>query len=194
MSKVFFISDLHLGHRNLLKFEPKLRPFKTVELLHSHLVKNWNSVVTKEDKVIVLGDVFLVGPKASEGYDFRENQVRDVLSSLLGTKILVKGNHDVGPSKSSLLNDYFKESLGVYEFKDAVCTHIPVHPSCLEYRYKFNIHGHLHSHRIPDPRYINVSCEQLDFTPKTYEELILQDLAQSVELLSNGLSTQQKED
>jgi calcineurin-like phosphoesterase family protein len=56
--------------------------------------------------------------------------------------------------------------------KEFILTHCPIHPSQLEYRYKYNIHGHVHENSINDPRYINVSAEVIDYTPKTLEELL----------------------
>jgi calcineurin-like phosphoesterase family protein len=55
-------------------------------------------------------------------------------------------------------------------------THIPVHYCELEYRFKKNIHGHMHEKVVlfndkPDSRYINVSCEQINYTPIALEEI-----------------------
>jgi len=35
-----------------------------------------------------------------------------------------------------------------------------------------NIHGHLHANRIDDSRYINVSVEQINYTPVEVDSLI----------------------
>lgn len=56
------------------------------------LVRNWNSIVSREDEVYVLGDF---------GADKKE---ADVLSTLIGRKYLVKGNHDV------YSNEYYREA------------------------------------------------------------------------------------
>jgi calcineurin-like phosphoesterase family protein len=71
-------------------------------------------------------------------------------------------------------------------YKGAFLTHCPVHPQELEYRTSINIHGHLHEYNVtkniirgtrdtnlgvPDKRYINVSCEQVNYQPKTLKEL-----------------------
>lgn len=174
---VFFISDLHLCHKNALRFFPQRSRFKTTRELGDYLIDKWNNVVTKEDKVIVLGDIAL-----NLNYEGMVDEANDILSSLNGIKVCVKGNHDVGPMKRELIGNHFIESLGCYEYKDAVCTHIPVHPQQLfgspdtrvYKKWKWNIHGHLHTFEVEpyDPRYINVSCEMLDFTPRTYEDLV----------------------
>ena len=53
-SRVFITSDHHFFHKNILKYED--RPFETVEQMNSSMIKSWNSVVSKNDKVFHLGD------------------------------------------------------------------------------------------------------------------------------------------
>jgi predicted phosphohydrolase len=59
-------------------------------------------------------------------------------------------------------------------------THAPIHPMELEYRFTKNIHGHIHDKvvtkmldgwEIPDERYFCVSCEQVDYLPKSLKDL-----------------------
>jgi len=51
---------------------------------------------------------------------------------------------------------------GVWPYKHgAVFSHVPIHPSELAYRWKYNIHGHIH-HRercIEDTRYYNANID-----------------------------------
>ena len=49
MSKVFFTSDLHFGHTNVITFDK--RPFSTVEEMDEELIKRWNKKVGKGDLV-----------------------------------------------------------------------------------------------------------------------------------------------
>ena len=51
----FYISDLHLGHKNILAFDN--RPFFSLEEMTETIISNWNSVVSKNDSVYVLGDM-----------------------------------------------------------------------------------------------------------------------------------------
>lgn len=119
--------------------------------------KRWNATVTKSDTVWHLGD-FSFGKKNLE-----------IAGRLNGTKRLVLGNHDIYPVQDYL--KYFSKIYGAVEFKGFILTHIPVQEEQFQ-RYRGNIHGHLHVDTIKDPRYINVSCEQINLTPIAYEELI----------------------
>lgn len=49
----YFISDLHLGHKNVLKFDN--RPFINIEEHDKTIIDNWNSKVNDNDDVYVLG-------------------------------------------------------------------------------------------------------------------------------------------
>ena len=54
--KVWFTSDLHLGHRNVIRFCD--RPFKDEKEMGEKLIENWNNTVGENDIVFVLGDTF----------------------------------------------------------------------------------------------------------------------------------------
>lgn len=80
---IWFTSDLHFGHRNIIRFCN--RPWKTVEEMDKALINNWNSVVGKDDIVFDLGD-----------FAFASNsRWKDILNQLNGHHYLILGNHDV---------------------------------------------------------------------------------------------------
>ena len=81
MSKKFYISDLHLGHNNIIRLDN--RPFKNMTEMETTIINNWNSVVSDNDQVYILGDMFWNNDRAPE-----------ILDELKGSKYLVKGNHD----------------------------------------------------------------------------------------------------
>jgi calcineurin-like phosphoesterase family protein len=153
----FFISDLHLGHENMaIK-----RGFSCADEMNEHIIKCWNSVISKRDLVYILGDVTM-------------EKVRDypILLQLKGEKTVVLGNHDE-PQHARELLKYVNKVAGMIDYKgNSILTHCPIHPSQLDYRYSYNIHGHVHENSLDDPRYINVSCEVVDYTPVEYLKLI----------------------
>tara|TARA_R110000851_G_scaffold87648_1_gene191031 strand:- start:5814 stop:6329 length:516 start_codon:yes stop_codon:yes gene_type:complete len=158
MSKHFIISDPHFGHVNMAT----KRGFSDVYSHDLHIIDKWNSVVTKRDFVWVLGDFTM--EKTSPYYN---------LDALIGTKFGVLGNHDQPQHIPELLK-YVKKVCGIKTMgkHKAVLTHCPIHPTELDCRYKFNIHGHVHENTLLDRRYINVSCEAVDYTPQLISNLI----------------------
>jgi calcineurin-like phosphoesterase family protein len=157
MSKVLFISDLHLGHDNIHKFSAGFRGTCTNVDEHSeYIIDSWNSVVNKHDLVYVNGDVC-----------FNKDYL-DQLKRLKGTKHLILGNHD----KFSLAEyaKYFNKIHGFMKYKgEAWLSHAPIHAQSL--RGLFNIHGHVHQNSLDDLRYINISVEALNGRPVSWEML-----------------------
>ena len=79
----FFTSDLHVGHRNIIKYCQ--RPWVAVTAMDEALVTNWNSVVKPDDTVWNLGD-FAFG--TSPGH------ANDCFCQLNGEHHFIMGNHD----------------------------------------------------------------------------------------------------
>ena len=154
MAKVFCISDLHFGHKNLIL---NLRGFSSVEEHDELIISNWNKVVSKRDKVFIAGDIRM------------ENNEYWILDRLNGNKTVILGNHELGKHVPELLK-YVDKVAGAISYKGYMITHIPIHPSEFEHC-RGNIHGHVHSYSLPDPRYFNISCEVLNYTPIEFEEL-----------------------
>jgi calcineurin-like phosphoesterase family protein len=166
MSETFLIADLHLGHRNIVKFTDKngnkVRPWDDLEEMNEAIISNWNSVVRKNDRVNLLGDAVI------------NRSCIPLLGRLNGRIRLIAGNHDeFRPSEYLEYVDDIKSSITLDGF---VLTHIPIHPKSLE-RWRGNIHGHLHQNIVtldnglPDNRYLSVSCEQINFTPISLSDL-----------------------
>lgn len=169
LPNIFFISDTHFGHKNLLGFtsEPgkyMRSEFLDVDHMNEYMYERWNLVVKPNDKVYHLGDLAL--------------QVKnlDLLKGLRGNKILYRGNHD----KMSLgeYAKYFKD-VRACDYKGEfgfILSHIPLHPSHFKKGY-VNVHGHLHHREVVldsgdlDCRYFNVSVERLGYTPIELGEL-----------------------
>lgn len=167
MSATWLISDTHFGHKGVTVFTDKegkkIRPWTDVEEMDEALVDNWNKVVKPKDRIYHLGDV-VINRKALK-----------ILDRLAGRKVLVKGNHDLFKIGDYL--EYFDDIRGSHILDNFILTHIPVHPNQIARWAHGNIHGHLHTNVVtledgtPDKRYINVSVEQINFTPINFEEI-----------------------
>jgi calcineurin-like phosphoesterase family protein len=81
---IWFTSDLHFCHNNILNYEPDSRPFNTIEEMNETLVQKWNDKVSTEDTVYVLGDLSMGRVEVAIEYIKRLN----------GKIILIRGNHD----------------------------------------------------------------------------------------------------
>ena len=81
---IFFTSDLHAYHKNILKFCPTTRHGEDAAEMTEHLIRAWNSRVGRGDTVYNLGDVSF-GNTA---------QTIDFLNRLNGQHHLILGNHD----------------------------------------------------------------------------------------------------
>ena len=79
----FFISDTHFLHNK--EFIYADRGFSSIEEMDEALIENWNSVVSPEDTVYHLGDLFL-------GTDLEAGG--EILRRLNGHIHLITGNHD----------------------------------------------------------------------------------------------------
>ncbi len=147
--EIFFISDLHIGHKSILKFSGDYRAGTTIDEHDEWIKDSWNKVVQKRDLVYVLGDVCFNREKLP------------MFSAMKGNKILIRGNHDEFMTKEYL--NYFTEVYGLYKRYGIWMSHAPIHPD--ELRNKPNIHGHVHHKTIQDPRYFNACVENLKGTP-----------------------------
>jgi len=166
--KVWFTSDSHFYHANIIKYCN--RPWNSgldengnmivtqdnVQQMNDDLVKRWNSVVSNDDIVWHLGDFALC----------KKEQIIDLVKQLHGRINLVLGNHDHHKYKHYLgcgFNRVYDRSVIVHEF--IVLTHAPlmwVQPPM------FNIFGHVHDNKnikTFSERGCCVCVERWNYTP-----------------------------
>lgn len=184
MSRILFTSDLHIGHENVILFDN--RPFGTVEEMDEELIRRWNKKVHKNDTVYVLGDMI---------WKARRKEAVEIISSLKGKIILIKGNHD------SFLKDSMSQN-ALYEVKDYDDICVPLEdgtnrrcilshyfiPMYNGHRYRA-IHLHGHSHFTDEADYevdfaeqlsregikneiYNVGCMYWNYEPVTLDEIL----------------------
>lgn len=169
------ISDPHFSHANILNFKREdgvtpLRDFPDVEAMDEALIANWNSVVSPEDRVYLLGDVA-----------FHPRVFEAVIPRLKGRICLVPGNHE--PPHMRKYFHLFDDVRGYVVKKGFIMSHIPIHEGSLS-RWQLNIHGHLHANNVMqtiqthpfvqarDYRYYCACVEQIDYTPKLLDDIL----------------------
>ena len=80
--KLFFTSDPHYGHENILKYCH--RPFSSIKEHDEELIRLWNETVPEDGIVFILGDIGF----CSETY------LKTILNRLNGKIYWIIGNHD----------------------------------------------------------------------------------------------------
>lgn len=136
-SSLWFISDLHLNHENIIKYAG--RPFAHANDMNEALIKNWNDRVRPQDHIYDLGDVAMCRPR----------HIAHLIKRLNGHKRLIRGNHDIFHTKEYLEAGY-EEIYGSRVLDNILFTHIPIHPRSVG-RFLANVHGHTHAQPDYDP-------------------------------------------
>lgn len=160
MSEVFFTSDHHFGHTNIIKHTN--RPFKNANQMNERLIAEWNTIVRPDDVVYHLGD-FAWGNNAE--------RIGSFIKRLNGNKHLVLGNHDKLKPFSYVEAGFLSVHTSL-EFNGIYLAHDPAVKVALQ-KGDWLIHGHIHNlWKIEeDKKLINVSVEVWDYKPVMYETL-----------------------
>lgn len=157
MGLIYFTSDLHLDHANIIKYCQ--RPFYSIGEMNAALIANWNARVTPDDTVYLLGDFALTSRE-------RIAELRDALN---GSIVLVLGNHD--RSAAAMRECGFEEAHAAQREmiggRMVYMSHIP------DYGIRgLHLCGHVHTDWKRYGDIINVGVDQWNFRPVTLEELL----------------------
>ena len=169
---IYFTSDTHFNHTNILKYEPKTRPFETIEEMNEVLISNWNNVVKEDDIVYVLGDFFMGAL----------DSIEPIYNRLNGKVILIRGNHDT----RNRLQIY--EELGIevkdieylnYKGRFFILCHFPIASEefikmvIRDNSEVVNLYGHIHSNApkgYVDGTY-HIGCDTNDLMPISIQQV-----------------------
>jgi len=169
MGKIFVTSDTHFNHNK--DFIYGARGFQTVDEMNETIIANWNSIVTDEDTVYMLGDV-LMEEDLQAGLR--------LVSRLKGNKYLAFGNHDTEARiKAFQTNHFFKEiNLGFrikYGKKTYILTHYPTVTANGEDTRTVNLFGHTHQNSNffeNRPYMYHVGMDSHNCTPVLLDDVI----------------------
>lgn len=161
MSRLFFTSDEHYGHANVLKFCK--RPFESVEDQTEQLIKRHNTVVDDGDVTYHLGDMFW--------RTFTVKEAQSVMDRLNGKHYLILGNHD----------EVAKNIAGRFVWvKDTTLVHTPTRVWLSHYahrvwpdshKHSYHLYGHTHN-VLPDFRYSHdAGVDANGYFPISYQEV-----------------------
>lgn len=153
IENAWFISDLHVRHRNILKYSPlriKAMGLKDEEDIDGHdewIRDMWLSTVKRGDHVYVLGD-FIMAPK-----EWATKYLHQLKRT--GCRIhLILGNHDNGLDKLTNMFDSI-DLIKVVDFKKTAFPFLDNDFSCVMCHYPMkswprkphgtvNLYGHVH--------------------------------------------------
>jgi len=92
--RIYFTSDLHLHHKNIIRYCKRNPYFRNIDEMDRGLIANWNSIITNFDKVYHLGDFCFT----------RDNHIYgEAMHMVHGRTVFLRGNHDNGLQHA----DYF---------------------------------------------------------------------------------------
>lgn len=180
---LFFTSDQHFQHNNIIKYCN--RPFSNAAEMDEAIISRWNSVVGESDTVYVLGD-----------FSMRVGAMTKNVGRLRGNKVLISGNHDACHSsrgkKASAMVEYYVACGFSHVCENAIVklsnninvilSHFPYatsYPS--DHKFKKHLpvdsgmwllHGHVHTQWDIKGRQINVGVDVRDFTPVSADQIV----------------------
>lgn len=174
---IFFCSDLHENHANVIKYDG--RPFKDVSHMNAELVRRWNNKVGVDDIVFYLGDL-----------SFRKDieQIKTFVNQLNGKIHFIMGNHDDDRIISKLnrfesISDYVQLSVldkdNPRKYQDIMLFHYAILSWDKAHHGSFHLHGHSHGSLMKNSEYnwyykkkvLDVGCNMHDYAPISYQEL-----------------------
>ena len=140
---VRFTADLHLGHKNIIKYCS--RPFDNVAKMNKAIIRNLNVGVSDNDLMYILGDNALT----------KNPDILNLLHDIRGRKILILGNHDNQIPQEDWIDKYGFESVHDYYIayhneQIFIMAHDPVDTLFLARRIGSNmnpvlLNGHVHN-------------------------------------------------
>lgn len=170
---IWFTSDHHFGHANIIKY--CARPFNDTHEMNLAMQAAWNRVVEPSDLVYYLGD-FAMNPQL----------VPLLVKQLHGAKIMIPGNHDKcwhNKELSRWHEHYLRAGFEAIEQEmrldiadeSVLLNHLPYRNEAVPEQKYFEerpvdnggwlIHGHIHQHWKVVRKQINVSVDVWNFEP-----------------------------
>lgn len=172
-SKVYFTSDTHFNHTNIIGFCN--RPFKDVNEMNETLIANWNRVVGADDIVFHLGD-FCFG---------NSTEWTSILNRLNGKIYLILGNHDIQNLKRGCCDGFEAILMQMYieiGKQTIYLNHCPFLCYGGAYKDTWQLFGHVHTREnntgIDAPRLhmlfptqYDVGVDNNNFTPVSFNQV-----------------------
>jgi len=160
---IFFTSDNHYGHSNIIKFAN--RPFSSCDEMDKVMIERWNEVVGPDDSIYHLGD-----------FSFRNPLL--YLEKLNGIKYLIRGNHDKRVDRTHIgdrkHNFRFIRDLYTLRYKGHSITlsHFSMRVWPRSHFNSYHLYGHSHNTLAPMGKSFDIGVDANDFRPVSIDEVI----------------------
>jgi calcineurin-like phosphoesterase family protein len=175
--KLWFTSDTHFFHENIIKYCN--RPFKNALEMNEQILLNWNKLIKKDDDIIIAGDFIHSG---------NIEKITNLMNKLNGKKWLVYGNHCFqNKFERDIFADLFEGRFDSMDFQvedteiedGFLKFHVSHYPCEYWTRGAIHLHGHIHSSPLFTSneklsfkalRY-DIGVDNNGFKPVSYEEI-----------------------
>ena len=172
-SRVYFTSDTHFNHTNIISYCQ--RPFKNVDEMNERIIANWNEVVSEDDIIFHLGDFCLGG--AAEW--------TRLLDRLNGKIYLIMGNHDRKNIRQGFKDRFEHVAMQMHIEVGKQRIYLNHYPFlCFEGGYKdvWQLFGHVHTRKTNTgidagrlqylyPTQYDVGVDNNNFAPVSFEQV-----------------------
>ena len=147
----FFTADQHFAHKNIIRYCK--RPFGSIEEMDNTIINNFNSVVTKKDHTIHVGDFTFKNP---EKY----------IKQLNGSHTFLRGNHDRWMNKQ-----YHEIWCRTIEKQHVVACHYAMRVWNRSHYGSWQVYAHSHGELEPIGLQWDAGVDNNNFYPVSFEEL-----------------------
>lgn len=140
MEQIWFTSDEHYGHENIIKFCN--RPFKSTEEMKETMIRNHNAVVKPGDRVYHLGDMFWRTTS--------DDEALSIIHRLNGQPFYIRGNHEELIHRSQAVRQSFvwvrdSENLKIFGYPNIWLSHYAHRVWNGSHKGAYHLYGHTHA-------------------------------------------------
>jgi len=160
LSEIYFTSDFHFGHKNIIKYCN--RPFENLEDMNKGLIDIWNKTVKSDGIVYHIGDFSFGKP------DF----INQILLQLNGKIIFLLGNHDKYIKYN--LNVEKHEQLEIFtNFQRIIMNHYCMEIWNEQERGSWHLYGHSHGKFIDttNKKRLDVGIDTNNYNLYSFEQI-----------------------
>lgn len=165
MSKIWFTSDQHFGHKNILKLSK--RPFGEIDHHDDVLIDNYNKLISNEDTCYILGDI--CWKQSYESY-------KKCFNRLNGKKIVIIGNHDnkqnlIKCKKEGLILDVCENKLLQIGKNLVFLSHFAHREWKSYYKGAYHLYGHSHGNLEDYKQSTDIGVDMWEYEPVSWDEV-----------------------